>query len=188
MYIGGANGFFNVMHIKLNGARSTRSNIESLQKIFKKYNPEYELNYRFANEQYARKFAEEQRTGTLATLFALLTILISCLGLFGLSSYMAENRIKEIGVRKVLGASVLGIATLLSRDFFKLVALSFAIASPIAWWAMHTWLAGYSYRVSIQWWVFALAGLAAMGITLLTVGFQAVKAANANPVKALRSE
>ena len=101
---------------------------------------------------------------------------------------MAENRIKEIGVRKVLGASVLGIATLLSRDFFKLVALSFAIASPIAWWAMHTWLAGYSYRVSIQWWVFALAGLAAMGITLLTVGFQAVKAANANPVKALRSE
>lgn len=188
MYIGGASGFFNVIHIKLNGRNPMKENIASLLSIFKKYNPEYEMNYRFVDEQYARKFADEQRTGTLATLFALLTIVISCLGLFGLASYMAENRIKEIGVRKVLGASVLSIATLLSRDFFKLVALSFVIATPIAWWAMHTWLADFPYRVSIHWWVFALAGLAAMVITLVTVGFQAVKAAHANPVKALRSE
>lgn len=188
LYIGGANGFFNVMHIRLNGANSTKSNVESLQRIFEKYNPEYDVNYRFADEQYARKFADEERTGTLATLFALLTILISCLGLFGLSSYMAENRIKEIGVRKVMGASVLSITALLSGDFFKLVAISFVLASPIAWWAMHTWLAGFPYRVSIHWWVFALAGLAALGITLLTVSFQAVKAAGANPVKSLRTE
>lgn len=188
LYIGGANGFFNVMHIRLNGANSTQSNIKSLLGIFEKYNPEYETNYRFADEQYARKFADEERTGTLATLFALLTILISCLGLFGLSSYMAENRIKEIGVRKVMGASVFSITALLSGDFFKLVAISFVIASPVAWWAMHTWLADFPYRVSIQWWVFALAGLAALGITLLTVSYQAVKAALSNPVKALRTE
>lgn len=188
LYIGGANGFFNVMHIRLNGANSTQRNIESLLGIFEKYNPEYETNYRFADEQYARKFADEKKVGTLATLFALLTILISCLGLFGLASYMAENRVKEIGVRKVLGASVVSIVTLLSRDFFKLVALSFVIASPIAWWGMHSWLADFPYRVSIHWWVFALAGLAAIAITLLTVGFQALKAANANPVKSLRTE
>lgn len=188
MYIGGANGFFNVMHIKLNGANPMKGNIESLLSIFNKYNPEYEMNYRFADEQYARKFEDEKRISTLATLFALLTISISCLGLFGLSSYMAENRIKEIGVRKVLGASVLSITALLSKDFFKLVALSFVIASPIAWWAMHTWLSGFPYRVSIHWWVFALAGLSAIAITLLTVSFQAIKAATANPVKALRSE
>lgn len=188
MYIGGANGFFNVMHIRLNQANPAKSNIESLLAIFKKYNPEYEMNYRFADEQYARKFEDEKRTGTLASLFALLTIVISCLGLFGLSSYMAENRIKEIGVRKVMGASVLSIAALLSKDFFKLVAVSFVIAAPIAWWAMHSWLAGFPYRVSMQWWVFALAGVTALVIALLTVGFQAVKAAVTNPVRALRTE
>lgn len=188
MYIGGANGFFNVMHIKLNGANPTKSNIASLQTIFKKYNPEYEMNYRFADEQYARKFEDEKRTGTLATLFALLTIIISCLGLFGLSSYMAENRIKEIGVRKVLGASVLSIAALLSRDFIKLVSVAFVIASPIAWWMMYTWLESFPYRVSIQWWVFAVAGFVAVLIALLTVSFQAVRAAITNPVKSLRTE
>ncbi|MCD8540298.1 MAG: hypothetical protein LRY55_11425 [Leadbetterella sp.] len=146
------------------------------------------MNYRFADEQYARKFEDEKRTGTLATLFALLTIVISCLGLFGLSSYMAENRIKEIGVRKVLGASVLSIIALLSKDFFKLVGFAFVIASPIAWGLMYSWLENFPYRVSLQWWVFALAGLGALVIALLTVGFQAVKAATANPVKSLRTE
>jgi putative ABC transport system permease protein len=146
------------------------------------------VNYRFADEEYAKKFNDEKRTGTLASLFALLTIIISCLGLFGLSSYMAENRIKEIGVRKVLGASITSITALLSKDFLKLVWLSFAIAGPVAYWAMHSWLKNFPYRVSIHWWVFALAGLAAVFIALVTVSFQAIKAAITNPVKSLRTE
>ncbi len=188
MFIAGAKGWFNVIHIKLNGARNTEKNIAALKNIFKKYNPAYEVNYRFADEEYARKFEDEKRTGTLASLFALLTIVISCLGLFGLSSYMAENRIKEIGVRKVLGASVGSIAALLSRDFLKLVLVSFAIAAPLAYWAMHTWLKNFPYRVGIHWWVFALAGCSAVCIALVTVSFQAIRAAMANPVKSLRTE
>jgi len=188
MFIAGAKGWFNVIHIKLNGKNPTDKNIASLKSIFKKYNPEYEINYRFADEEYARKFNDEKRTGTLATLFALLTIVISCLGLFGLSSYMAENRIKEIGVRKVLGASVSKITILLSKDFLKLVLIAFVIALPVAWWAMHTWLQNFPYRVTIQWWVFALAGLSAVAIALFTVSFQAIKAAMSNPVKSLRTE
>lgn len=188
MFIAGAKGWFNVIHIKLNGSNSTEKNIASLKDIFKKYNPDYELNYRFADTEYERKFNDEKRTGTLATLFALLAIIISCLGLFGLSSYMAENRIKEIGVRKVLGASVTSITTLLSKDFLKLVLLSFAIATPVAYWAMHTWLKNFPYRVSIHWWVFALAGFGAIFIALITISFQAIKAAIANPVRSLRTE
>ena len=130
----------------------------------------------------------EQRIGTLAALFAGLTILISCLGLFGLATYMAENRIKEVGVRKVLGASVLTITTLLSKDFLKLVIISLVIASPVAWWAMNTWLEKYTYRVNIGWWIFALAGLLSVAIALITVSYQAIKAAIANPVKSLRTE
>lgn len=188
MFIAGAKGWFNVIHIKLNGKNPTEKNIAALKSIFKKYNPEYDINYRFADEEYGKKFSDEKRTGTLATLFAMLTIIISCLGLFGLSSYMAENRIKEIGVRKVLGASVNNIATLLSKDFLKLVLVSFIIAAPVAYWAMHSWLQNFPYRVSIQWWVLALAGLSAVIIALFTVSFQAIKAAVANPVKSLRTE
>lgn len=188
MFIAGAKGWFSVIHIKFNESNSTEKNIASLKSIFKKYNPAYEVNYRFADIEYERKFNDEKRTGSLATLFALLAIIISCLGLFGLSSYMAENRIKEIGVRKVLGASVASITALLSKDFLKLVLLSFAIATPIAYWAMHIWLKNFPYRVSIHWWVFAAAGLAAIFIALLTISFQAIKAAIANPVKSLRTE
>ncbi len=188
MFIAGAKGWFNVIHIKLNGKNPTEKNIASLKSIFKKYNPEYEMNYRFADEEYAKKFSDEKRTGTLATLFALLTIIISCLGLFGLSSYMAENRIKEIGVRKVLGASVTNITTLLSKDFLQLVLVSFIIAAPVAYWAMHTWLQNFPYRVAIQWWVFAIAGLSAIFIALITVSFQAIRAGMSNPVKSLRTE
>ncbi|HKO80229.1 MAG TPA: ABC transporter permease [Chitinophagaceae bacterium] len=188
MFIAGAKGWFEVMHIKLNGKNSTEKNIATLKTIFKKHNPEYDVNYRFADEQYARKFSDEKRTGTLATLFALLTIVISCLGLFGLSSYMAENRIKEIGVRKVLGATVNNITILLSKDFLKLVFIAFVIASPLAYWAMYKWLQPFPYRVTIHWWVFALAGLSAVFIALFTVSFQAIKAAIANPVKSLRTE
>ena len=188
MFIAGANGWFNVIHIKLNGINPTEQNIASLKSIFKKFNPEYEINYRFADVQYARKFSDERRTGTLATLFAILTIIISCLGLFGLSAYMAENRTKEIGVRKVLGASVSSITLLLSRDFIKLVIVSFIIATPIAYWLMHTWLQGFPYRTNLYWWVFVMAGMGAILIALISVSFQSIKAAIANPVKALRSE
>jgi ABC-type antimicrobial peptide transport system permease subunit len=188
MFISGAKGWFNVIHIKLNEKNPADKNIASLKAILKKYNPEYEPNYRFADEEYAKKFNDEKRTGRLASLFALLTIIISCLGLFGLSSYMAENRIKEIGVRKVLGASVTSITTLLSKDFLKPVIIAFVIAAPVAWWAMNKWLQSYPYRVDIHWWVFAIAGLAAILIALITVSYQAIKAAMSNPVKSLRTE
>jgi ABC-type antimicrobial peptide transport system permease subunit len=188
MFIAGAKAWFNVIHIKLNDKNTTEQNVASLKKIFKKYNPQYELNYRFVDEEYARKFDDQKRTATLASLFAFLTIVISCLGLFGLSSYMAENRVKEIGVRKVLGASVSNITLLLSKDFLKLVLISFVIASPLAYWAMYSWLQPFPYRVAIHWWVFALAGLSAVLIALFTISFQAIKAAIANPIKSLRTE
>jgi putative ABC transport system permease protein len=180
--------WFNLLHIKFSNAHSTAYNIAATEKIFKLYNPLYPFEYHFVDEAYAKKFSNEQTTGTLTAFFAALTIFISCLGLFGLATYMAENRIKEISVRKVLGASVMGITTLLSKDFLKLVVISFVIASPIAWYAMHQWLLDYTYRVSIDWWVFAGAGLIAVLISLLTVSYQAIKAAVANPVKSLRSE
>lgn len=179
---------FQVMQIKLNGKNSIADNLKRAEVIFKKYNPEYPFEYKFVDEAYAQKFDNEQRQGTLAALFAGLTIFISCLDLFGLATYMAENRIKEIGVRKVLGASVTGIATLLSKDFVKLVIISLLIASPVAWFFMSKWLSDFSYRINIEWWVFAIAGLLSITISFITVSFQAIKAAMANPVKSLRSE
>jgi ABC-type antimicrobial peptide transport system permease subunit len=188
MVIEGAGAWFNCMHIRLNPAKSTEANLQAAEKLFKKYNPDYPFEYKFIDEQYAAKFKAEQRAGTLAGLFAGLTIFISCLGLFGLAAYMAENRIKEIGVRKVLGATVSDIATLLSKDFLKLVGVSFVIASPLAYWAVHTWLKEYPYRTNIPITAFLLAGLLSMLIAVITVSSQAIKAALANPVKSLRSE
>ena len=188
MFIGGAAGSFGIIHIKLNGENSIADNLKKTEAIFKKYNPEYPFNYKFTDEEYAAKFKSEERTGTLAALFAGLTIFISCLGLFGLATYMAENRIKEIGVRKVLGASVTGLAALLSKDFLKLVIVSFVIASPVAWWMMNTWLQKYPYRVSIQWQVFIFAGLLSILISIVTVSYQSIKAAVANPIDSLRTE
>ncbi|MES1218005.1 MAG: FtsX-like permease family protein, partial [Bacteroidota bacterium] len=188
MLISGAKAWFQVIHFKLNEKNPVAKNIASLKEVLKKYNPDYEPNYRFVDEEYAKKFDDEKRTGKLASLFALLTIVISGLGLFGLSSYMAENRIKEIGVRKVLGASVMSITTLLSKDFLKPVMIAFVIAAPLAWWAMNKWLQSYPYRVDIHWWVFAIAGLMALLIALVTVSYQAIKAARSNPVKSLRTE
>ena len=179
---------FAVMQIKLNGNHPINENLGKAEAIFKKYNPEYPFEYRFVDEAYAQKFENEQRQGILAALFSGLSIFISCLGLFGLATYMAENRIKEIGVRKVLGASVAGIAGLLSRDFIQLVLISFLIAAPISWWSMHQWLQEYDYRVSIQWWVFAAAACLSVAIAIVTVSYQAIRAAMANPVKSLRSE
>ena len=185
---GPASSGFNIVHFKLNPQKSTAEALQLAEHVFKKYNPQYPFDYKFVDEAYALKFQEEQRTGTLAGLFAGLTIFISCLGLFGLATYMAENRIKEIGVRKVLGASVTNITTLLSKDFLTLVIVSFVIASPIAWWAMSRWLSSYTYRISIEWWVFAGAGLLSVLIAVITVSYQSIKAAIANPVKSLRTE
>lgn len=188
MLIAGGKAWFNVILMRFNGANSTEKNLKTAETIFRKFNPEYPFEYQFVDEEYARKFEDEKRIATLSGLFAGLTIFISCLGLFGLAIYMAESRVKEIGVRKVLGASVTGLATLLSKDFLKLVLIAFTLASPVAWWAMHTWLKDYPYRISIQWWVFAMAGLLSVMIALATVSYQAIRAALANPVKSLRTE
>jgi ABC-type antimicrobial peptide transport system permease subunit len=189
MIINGPGGhWFNMIHIRLNGNNSTGTNIGGIEKIFKKYNPVYPFEYRFTDEDYAKKFNDDQTTGTLSLLFSGLTIFISCLGLFGLAAFMAEKRIKEIGVRKVLGASVASITGLLSADFVKLVIISIFIASPIAWLVMNKWLMGYDYHISIPFWIFISAGGMALLIAILTVSFQSIKAARANPVISLRSE
>jgi len=179
---------YDVINFKLNPNPSIAASLQKAEAVFKQYNPQYPFNVRFYDREYDLKFNDEKQTGTLAGLFAGLTIFISCLGLLGLATYMAETRIKEIGVRKVLGASVRGIVTLLSKDFLKLVLISFLIASPVAWWIMSKWLQSYSYRVDISMWVFIMAGCMSASIAFITVSFQAIKAAVANPVKSLRTE
>lgn len=184
----GPDSWFSVIHYRLNPSHSVKENLKLAEGIFKKYNPGYPYQYNFADESYADKFRDEQQTATLTTLFSGLTIFISCLGLFGLANYMAESRTKEIGIRKVLGAGVFNITTLLSADFLKLVIISFVIASPVAWYSMHRWLENYEYRVAIEWWIFGVSCLLTILIAVATVSFQSVKAALANPVKSLRSE
>jgi ABC-type antimicrobial peptide transport system permease subunit len=156
--------------------------------IIKSNNPGYPFDYKFVDDEFDLIFKTETLTGTLAGVFASLAIFISCLGLFGLAAYTAERRIKEIGIRKVLGASVAGLTGLLSKDFLQLVGISCLIAFPVAWWAISNWLQNYQYRVSIHWWVFAAAGIITALIALATVSFQAIKAALNNPVKSLRNE
>jgi ABC-type antimicrobial peptide transport system permease subunit len=177
-----------VINFKINPHPSISASLKKAEAVFKKYNPEYPFSVRFYDEEYNQKFHNEEQTATLAGLFAALTIFISCLGLLGLATYVAQTRIKEIGVRKVLGASVQAIVALLSKDFLILVLISFIIASPVAWFTMHKWLASYSYRVNISLWVFVIAGCLSAAIAFITVSFQAIKAAIANPVKSLRTE
>ncbi len=176
------------INVRLNKNHPMTDNLKSMERIFKKYNPAYPFVYKFADEAYAQKFKAEQVTGKLATVSSLLVIIISCLGLFGLAAFTAEQRTKEIGVRRVLGASVLGLTVLLSKDFLKLVGIAALVAFPISWWAMHSWLQTYNYRISINLWVFLLSGIVAVIIALITVSFQTISAAMANPVKSLRSE
>jgi len=178
----------NIIDIKLNRNRSIADNLAQIESVFKKYNPAYPFNYKFVDEEYADKFADQKRTESLASLFTVLAILISCLGLFGLSSFMAENRIKEIGVRKVLGASVASVTALLSKDFLKLVLIAFILALPLSWYAVDQWLLDFEYRIQISIWVFVWAGGLSVSIALITVSFQAIKAAMANPARSLRSE
>ena len=173
--------------IKVKG-QDMKNTLQSITATWKSFAPNQPIRYTFLDESFASMYADVQRMGDIFTTFAILAIMIACLGLFALSAFMAEQRGKEIGIRKVLGASVSAITTLLSVDFVKLVGLSILIASPIAWWGMYKWLQGFAYHQPVQWWIFVLAGLAAVLIALITVSFQSIKAAIANPVKSLRSE
>ncbi|GEM65603.1 ABC transporter permease [Sphingobacterium faecium NBRC 15299] len=176
------------MVVRTNPSLPIEHNLKQMEEILKKFNPAYPFEYNFVDQQFAIKFKEQQQTAQLALIFSGLAIFISCLGLFGLASYIAELRTKEIGIRKVLGASVTGITAMLSRDFVKLVLIAILLASPIAWWIMSKWLEDFSYRIEIQWWIFAVAGIAALTIAILTVSTQAIRAANTNPIKTLRDE
>ena len=162
--------------------------VKNIESKWKTMAPGMTFSYQFLDESFDNMYREEQRTGKLGLTFAVIAILIACLGLFGLATYMAEQRIKEIGVRKVLGASVGNITAMLSKDFIKLVLLSAIIAFPLSWWFMSKWLQDFAYRIDISWWIFALAGIIALLIAVLTVSSQAVKAALSNPVKSLRAE
>ena len=174
--------------VRINPKMSAHEALGKIEKAYKTYNPAQPFEYHFVDEDYAQKFGDEERIGKLASAFAGLAIFISCLGLFGMASFTAEQRIKEIGVRKVLGASVLNLWGLLSKDFVLLVIISLVIASPVAYYFMHNWLLNYTYRSEISWWVFAVTAAGAMVITLFTVSYQSIKAALMNPVKSLRSE
>ncbi len=162
--------------------------IAALEKNWKALSPEQPFSYRFLDESFAKMYEAEQRIGKIASVFALLSILVSCLGLFGLAAFTTEQRTKEIGIRKVLGASIAGITGLLAKDFMKLVVLSIVLAVPIAWYFMQQWLKDFAYRIDMQWWMFIAAGAIAVLIAFLTVSGQAIRAALANPVKSLRSE
>jgi putative ABC transport system permease protein len=174
--------------LKLNPGASVPKAIGKIETIFKKFNAEQPFEYSFVDDDYAKKFSDEERIGKFASFFAVLAVLISCLGLFGLTSFVAEQRKKEIGVRKVLGASIYNLWQMLSREFALLVIISCFIAIPLAWYYLNNWLQQYDYRTTISFWIFIFSGLGALIITLLTVSFQAIKAAIANPVKSLRTE
>ncbi|HTJ14883.1 MAG TPA: ABC transporter permease [Dinghuibacter sp.] len=177
---------FGALTFRLTG--NTSESLKKVEEVFRKYNPNYPFELKIVNEQYDLKLEGEERLGTLAALFSGLAICISFLGLFALAAYMAESRIREIGIRRVLGASITNIAALLSADFIKLIFIAFVIASPAAWWAMHSWLSDYAYRVSMGWWVFIGTGAAAILVALATVGYQAVNAARVSPAESLKAE
>ncbi len=179
--------YFNNLSVKFSGSNPAAS-IAWLENTWKKFLPEIPFEYNFLDENFDRLYGAEQRQGTIFTTFACIAIFIASLGLFGLSAFTISQRIKEIGVRKVLGADVAGIVALLSKDFLKLVLIAAIIAFPVAWYSMHNWLKDFAYRVNIQWWVFVIAAIAALAIALITVSFQAIKAAIANPVRSLRTE
>jgi len=182
------NGGGNVTNVRLNPHMGTSEALGKVEAIFKQYDPGSPFTYEFTDTTYAKKFADEERTGKLAGFFTFLAIFISCMGLFGMASFMAEQRTKEIGVRKVLGASVTNLWGLMSKEFIILVFISLVIATPIAHHFMSDWLVRYKYHADLSWWIFGATALGAIVITLLTVSYQSLKAASANPVKSLRSE
>ena len=177
-----------IVNIRLSANMATSASLARVAAVCKKYSPEEPFDYKFADSEYAYKFQDEERVGKLASFFAVLAIFISCLGLFGMASFVAEQRTREIGVRKVFGASVLNLWGLLNRDFVALVIISMLIATPIAYYFMSNWLQHYALRTQLSWWVFAATGAGAMLVTLLTVSYQSIRAAMMNPVKAIRTE
>jgi putative ABC transport system permease protein len=178
----------NYVDIRLNPKIGTHQALAAVGAIFTRYDPAEPFDYQFTDKEYAQKFAGEERIGNLAGFSTILAILISCLGLFGMASFMAEQRTKEIGVRKVLGATVAGLWALLSKDFVKLVVISLLVAIPVAYYFMNGWVNHYNYHTGISWCIFALTGVGAILITLLTVSYQSIRAALANPVKSLKTE
>ncbi|WP_221406191.1 ABC transporter permease [Daejeonella lutea] len=171
-----------ILKVKTNEVSDLISSIKT------KWTGEEPFSYSFMNERFNNTYRAEQKVGNVLNTFAGLTIFVACLGLSGLAAFTAQQRTKEIGVRKVLGASVAGIASLLSRDFIKLVLIAIVIASPVAWYLTSMWLEDFAYRIEVSWWMFAAAGVVSIMIAIVTVSFQAIKAAMMNPVKSLRSE
>jgi len=188
MYVFDNGGNVSFYNLRLNPEKSTSENLELIESVFKKNFPNTPFDFQFIDDEYGAKFRSEERVASLASVFTALAIFISCLGLFGLASFVAEQRTKEIGVRKVLGASISQLWLLLSKDFITLVVIALLIASPLAYYVMGQWLQKFSYRTSVGWDVFAIACFGAVIITLITVSFKAIKAATSNPVKSLRTE
>ncbi|MEL6845649.1 MAG: FtsX-like permease family protein, partial [Bacteroidota bacterium] len=181
-------GWIGNMMVRLSPNVTTQDALTTLETIFTRYNPNLPFDYRFADEEHAKKLSSIQMVGKLSSLFGMLAILISCLGLFGLATHMAERRTKELGVRKVLGASVMNLWALLSKDFLQLILVSCLLAIPIALYLMRGWLDDFSYRIDVQWWVFLIAAMLSLFIALITVSFQSLRAAFLNPVESLRDE
>lgn len=169
-------------------ANNQRQTIAAIERLYEKYNPGFPFTFNFLDEAYQKQYDSETRVSALSKYFAGLAIIISCLGLFGLAAFTAQKRRKEIGVRKVIGASVVNITTMLTKDFLRLIFISLLIAFPISWWLMNNWLQSYAYRISITPYVFIITGISVIVITLFTISFQSIKAAMANPVKSLRTE
>jgi ABC-type antimicrobial peptide transport system permease subunit len=177
-----------LMYLRLKPGADIEKAMAQIQAVMKKYNPVYPFTYQFVDDQFNQMFLDEMLIGKLSRAFAGLAVIISCLGLFGLAAYTAERRTREIGVRKVLGASVSSITALLSKDFLRLVIISCLVAFPVAWWTMHGWLQHYEYRTEVSWWIFFAAGIAAILIAFITISFHSIRAALANPASSLRAE
>jgi putative ABC transport system permease protein len=173
--------------IKMNAASASKS-IAHVTNVWNRFTPEYPLEYKFLDENFEEMYNSEDKLNSLLWIFTGIAVFVGCLGLFGLAAFSAERRKKEVGIRKVLGASVQGVVMLLSKDFIKLVVISLLIASPLAYYFMHDWLNDFAFRINISWWIFGIAAVGAIGIAFLTVGYQAIRSATANPVKSLRTE
>jgi putative ABC transport system permease protein len=175
------------LYVKID-RNKTKEALALIEKVYKQFDKNNPVEFNFLDQNFAKQYAAEQKQERLSLVFTMLAVFIACLGLFGLAAFTAQQRVKEIGVRKVLGATVASITLMLGKDFVKLVAISILIAAPIAWYAMSKWLEDFAYRVNIGWAVFIVSGLMALFIALVTVSFQAIRAALANPVKSLRNE
>jgi ABC-type antimicrobial peptide transport system permease subunit len=186
MVYDGSNSSMNTMRIK-KGVTAPKA-LAVLETVFKKYNPSVPFEYKFVDQEFQKKFITEKLISKLANIFSALAIFICCLGLAGLASFTIEKRFREIGVRKVLGASVQQLLMLISKEFLKLVVISFVIAVPLTYWLMNNWLENYKYRIHIHWWLFVVVGIAMFALTLTVVSLNTLKAARANPVDSLRSE